>query len=224
MKPELLDRSKWNLGLLQALDWKVFEEVTVDALRMAGHQAVLTPPGPDGGVDIIMTSRGSEAPDATVQCKRHKKPIELKRVREFLGSATALKFTKKIFITTSTFHKTVQKEFGDYPEIVLIDGQMFLEGIEALGPENATRLLQKFTFSEDFYIPTCPGCDIKMVRQITKNGKNVGNKFWGCPNFSNRTDQCHQKLYSDAFPDYAEAQSAEAPRSSAKFKLPFLNS
>ena len=31
--------------------------------------------------------------------------------------------------------------------------------------------------------PTCPNCDVQMVLRIAKKGKNVGDKFWGCPNY-----------------------------------------
>jgi hypothetical protein len=31
--------------------------------------------------------------------------------------------------------------------------------------------------------PTCPKCGATMVLRTAKTGKNVGGKFWGCPNF-----------------------------------------
>ena len=32
-------------------------------------------------------------------------------------------------------------------------------------------------------IPTCPQCGIPMVLRTAKNGKNAGNRFWGCSNY-----------------------------------------
>ena len=31
--------------------------------------------------------------------------------------------------------------------------------------------------------PTCPNCGAQMVLRTAQKGKNVGEKFWGCPNY-----------------------------------------
>ncbi len=31
--------------------------------------------------------------------------------------------------------------------------------------------------------PTCPNCGAKMVLRTAQKGKNIGEKFWGCPNY-----------------------------------------
>jgi hypothetical protein len=31
--------------------------------------------------------------------------------------------------------------------------------------------------------PTCPNCGAQMVLRTAKKGRNVGEKFWGCPNY-----------------------------------------
>lgn len=31
--------------------------------------------------------------------------------------------------------------------------------------------------------PTCPKCGIPMVKRVAKKGDNIGEEFWGCPNF-----------------------------------------
>jgi len=215
METQIPDRSRWSLELLQALDWRVFEELTAEVLRLAGFKAATTPAGPDGGVDILMHSKGSETPDVVVQCKRYKKPVTLKKVRDFLGSRSALQCSKRIFATTDTFGKRVHEEFGSDPGVALIDARMFLEGIEDLGKANADQLLKRFTSAEDVFVPTCPNCDLKMVRRITKGGENAGQGFWGCPNFGTRkgsAPKCRKTFDDAAFPDFNAPKPQDGER------------
>jgi ssDNA-binding Zn-finger/Zn-ribbon topoisomerase 1 len=37
--------------------------------------------------------------------------------------------------------------------------------------------------------PLCPRCKRKMIKRVAKQGKNKGNKFWGCSGFSRGCNQ-----------------------------------
>ncbi|MCK5529522.1 MAG: topoisomerase DNA-binding C4 zinc finger domain-containing protein [Kiritimatiellae bacterium] len=59
--------------------------------------------------------------------------------------------------------------------------------VQQLPKEEQTRIINK-VFKGDYTTPTCPSCDIKMVKRIAKNNTNY--KFYGCPNYP----RCQQKF------------------------------
>jgi restriction system protein len=176
--------SAWSVPLLQCLDWRRFEELCAEALSLAGYDARFTSDGADGGVDLILRSPGSDEEDVAVQCKRWKNSIKLSAVWEFYGASQRAGLRKAIFITTSNFTVPVYREYGDDEDFVLVDGSRMIQAMADLGRSASNHLLKFAITGEDWFVPSCVNCGIKMaLRRPRSNGKKY-EPFWGCPNFA----------------------------------------
>jgi restriction system protein len=170
----------WTIELLRSLEWKRFETVCSEYLKIIGHDANETRIGPDGGVDIIVHKVGQEKPLAIVQCKawskRHK--VGVKPIRELFGIMAAEQVVNGMFITTGDYTSDAI-EFATGKSLKLITGERLLEVIRQLSAERKARLLALAT-EGDYTTPTCPQCGIKMTTRTSSKGRNTGNQFWGC--------------------------------------------
>jgi len=169
----------WRLELLVEMDWKRFEELCQAFWIIKGFPARLTGPGADGGVDVVIADR--RTPDKTfavAQCKSHVQPIGVETVRALWGSKDHFNATLAIFYSVSGF-SSAAKEFAAGKHLKLIDGPELLKQIQQLPAADQASLLAKMT-QGDYTTPSCPKCEIKLVRHAGKNGRP---DFWGCKNF-----------------------------------------
>ena len=191
--PEVSKPEEWSLAILTRLEWKRFETICVEYLRLIGHKASETRIGPDGGVDIVVHKDGQEKPVAIVQCKAwNAYKVGVKPVRELFGLMAAERVTTGIFITSGEF--TFEAiDFARGKRLKLINGDKLLDAIIKLPEEKQARLLE-IALEGDYTTPTCPRCGIKMTLRTGRKGSNAGNKFWGCANYP----RCHSTLvYSE---------------------------
>ena len=169
---------KWSSELLRSLEWKRFEEVAAEYLRLLGYRSKTTRVGADGGIDIVIYGDASGEPIGLVQCKAWSaRPVGIKPVRELLGVMTHENVVLGIFLTTSTYTEEARR-FAKAHALQLIDGKQLLAEIRALDPAKQQELMEKAT-DGDYTTPTCPHCDIKMVERKGRDN----SRFWGCPNF-----------------------------------------
>jgi len=174
----------WSKELVNALEWKRFEELCAEYFNEKGYKAKVTREGADGGIDIHLFKESCSLTKAfgIVQCKAwNGYKVGVKPVRELYGVMSAEQAPLGIFITSGSYTKEVI-EFSKGKNLKLISGSSLLELIHALSEEQQQALLKKIT-AGDYLTPSCPSCRIKMTQRITKKGKNIGKKFWGCINF-----------------------------------------
>lgn len=179
-RQEVVPIDRFSLKLLQAIDWKRFEELCAEYFRILGFRAATQTHGPDGGIDIVL--HAAENPNvvgALVQCKRWTtQVVGPKAVRELLGIMTDRKVAEGIFVTTSTFNDEAMS-LARTNHIELIDGKTLLRQIRALTTEQQQRLLNVAT-EGDYLTPSCPSCGIKLVK---RENRSDASKFWGCTNY-----------------------------------------
>jgi len=187
--------TEWSLAILISLEWKRFETVCTEYLKLLGHNAKETRIGPDGGVDITIHKDGQEKPVAIVQCKAwNTYKVGVKPVRELFGIMAAERVTTGLFITSGDFTGEALA-FAEGKRLRLIDGDKLLNSITKLSDERQSQLL-KLALEGDYTTPTCPRCGIKMKLRSARKGKNSGNKFWGCVNYP----RCRSTLvYKDEY-------------------------
>ncbi|SEA68473.1 restriction system protein [Desulfuromusa kysingii] len=174
--------TEWSLVVLSRLEWKRFETVCSEYLKLLGHNATETKIGPDGGVDIVIHKDGQEKPVAIVQCKAwNTYKVGVKPVRELFGLMAAERVTTGMFITSGDFTSEAI-DFAQGKRLRLIDGDKLLNGIKKLSADKQSQLLD-IALEGDYTTPTCPRCGIKMKLRSAKKGSNSGNKFWGCVNY-----------------------------------------
>lgn len=178
----------WSESVLQIIEWKRFEVVCREFLKMTGHEAHETNVGADGGVDIRVTKPGDEVFRGIVQCKAWNAfRAGVKPVRELYGVKVAEKAKAAMLITSGMF--TAEAEEFAKGKVKLVSGRKFVELIRKLTSEKQQGLLE-IALEGDFRTPTCPRCDIKMVLRKSQNGKNSSGQFWGC----SRYPRCKQTL------------------------------
>lgn len=175
----------WSLQLIQALEWKKFEELCIAYYQERGYRAEPTKLGADGGIDIKVYSDDQTQPCMIVQCKAWANDIGVKEMREFLGVMTHEKIHKGIYMSTSAFTHDAKK-LATENGITCYTGNMLLMDIKRLGLTSQQRLLMLATAGE-YTTPTCPTCGIKMVKR-----NSVKSVFWGCENYPRG---CKQRLH-----------------------------
>ncbi|MDD2659469.1 MAG: restriction endonuclease [Methylococcales bacterium] len=171
---------KWDKAFLKELEWKLFEEICMEYLRLKNCDAKVTSIGADGGMDIKVSDKCGNV-IAVAQCKAWDKPIGVNLVRELYGVMAAERVKHGIFLTTSIFSDDA-KAFAAGKALILIDGEEFVNIINGLEDEGKKKI-DKLIYLDDHKIPTCVNCNIKLVKRTTKKGLNAGREFWGCINY-----------------------------------------
>jgi HJR/Mrr/RecB family endonuclease len=180
--------AEFNQELLDELEWRRFEQLVLWYFEKAGFNAKRSRVGADGGVDILVSRPTEAKPFAFVQCKSWTaRKVGVKEARELYGVMAAAKIEKGYLITSGDFTKEAH-EFAANKELKLVGGSYLLEKIKTLSVEDQSDLLRKSTFG-DYTTPTCPQCDVRMVRR-----QSIHGEFWGCVNYSRRPS-CRQKLH-----------------------------
>ncbi len=171
----------WDLGLLNKLEWKRFEEVVSEYYRLIGYRSVVTRMGADGGVDVLLYQHGAETPAILVQCKAWSKKVGVNAVRELYGVMAADGVGYGIFATTSDYTNEAQ-EWVVGKSMQLLSGSNLVTMFNQLADDQRKEHLMNGLLG-DYSTPTCPSCNQKMVRRTASRGKSAGSSFWGCANY-----------------------------------------
>lgn len=171
---------KWDKAFLKELEWKLFENVCMEYLRLKNCDAKVTSIGADGGMDMKVSDKNGNV-IAVAQCKAWDKSIGVSLVRELYGVMAAERVKHGIFLTTSIFSNDA-KAFAKGKALILIDGEEFVNVINGLEDEDKKKI-EKLIYQDDHKTPTCVNCNIKLIKRTTKKGPNVGREFWGCINY-----------------------------------------
>jgi restriction system protein len=168
----------WSDSFVLSLEWKRFEEVCAELLRIQGYNAAVSCVGADRGIDIVIKDdKGLVV--SVAQCKAFgKKPIGVALIRELFGVMAHENVKQGLFFTTSTFSNDAV-EFAKNKTITLIDLKSFVSSINALN-RNRQEWLYNVTTQGDFTTPTCPRCDVTMIKRVNSFSNTA---FWGCANF-----------------------------------------
>lgn len=105
----------------------------VNAILIAqGYSTFMSPPGPDGGIDILASggSLGFDSPRICVQVKSSSTPADVRVVRELRGVMAKVKADQGLFVSWSGYKSTAQQEArDDYFRIRLWDSGDVLNAI-----------------------------------------------------------------------------------------------
>lgn len=184
---------QWDETILKIIEWRRFEIITKEFLRMSGFEATNTKTGADGGVDITIHKTSNPESKGIVQCKAwNTYKVGIKIVRELFGVMAADRISMGMVITSGEF--TSEAEEFAKGKMTLVSGQKFLELIRKLPADKQQHLLD-VALEGDYHTPTCPQCDDKMMLRESSKGRNAGGQFWGCVHYP----RCRQTLvYKEA--------------------------
>jgi len=185
---------------IRTLSWSAFEKLLAEAFRRRGFAVEETPPGPDGGVDLVLRRDGDRV---LVQAKQWRtQRVGVKVVRELAGVLAAEKADGAIVATSGSFTREAE-EFAARSGVRLIGGKK----LEAMVREVQRRPSGRSSMTDpppgaavvastappqrpsnaDEPTPSCPSCGAVMVMRRAKRGPNAGSQFWGCSEYgSNR--------------------------------------
>ncbi len=128
------DLAKELLEMVKSCSPAFFEKLVIDLLIAMGYGGSRKDAGEamgksgDGGIDGTIKEDRLGLDIIYLQAKRWENSVPVKEIRDFTGALASKKAKKGIFITTSTFPKSVD-EFIKQVEykIILIDGQRLTE-------------------------------------------------------------------------------------------------
>lgn len=169
----------WDKAFLKSLEWKRYEEVCKEFLRLKYNcNAEVTNTGADGGIDIKLNFKNGKLL-GIAQCKAwNKDKIGVNLIRELYGVMASENAEHGMFFTTSTYsNEALEFKKNNNKKVILYDSENLIRLINEM--EEKTRIiLTEIATQGDYKTPTCPKCDIKLVLRKTKE-----KEFWGCTNY-----------------------------------------
>ncbi len=174
------DTSRWSLALLETLEWKHLQELCAGFLDCLGFTSQVQSVGLDGSTQMHVYLHGEKHPSLIAEFKPWKsRKVGLAQVQALVSASVRESVNEAVMITVRGYEAAARKFTAPGMELILIDGQEFLEAIALLPAREQSRLLEIAT-AGDFAMPTCPGCGAKMVQ---RKELMTENPFWSCPNF-----------------------------------------
>lgn len=174
-EPVAVDNSAlFTGGFLAKLEWKRFEELVALYYIKTGVVAVRTKTGPDSPVHLKISWKGEAKPFACVQC--HANPPGLIRSEPLQALALALASAeiRRGYVVTNGKFNVEARDLAEEKHFTLLPGDILLEKLNALPTAARIELMQEMT-KGDYTTPTCPKCDVKMVRSASEG--------WRCANY-----------------------------------------
>ncbi len=187
-KAEIKDCDELTMQNLHQLEWRCFEILVELFLNAEGVKAQRYSVGPDDGIDLIVREDNSEFSQivSIIQCKAWKtSSVGVSVVRELYGVMVAKNARNSYLFSITDFTEAAQ-QFAIGKSIKLVNSKQLILDFNKLERETGLSILKQ-VFSGDFTTPTCPSCDVKMVKRKSKYGE-----FWGCARFP----KCKYKLNS----------------------------
>lgn len=179
----------WSLELIKDIEWRNFEKLCARYFQEKGYEVEETGAGQDGGVDLYLFKplksgrfTHDNNPFCVVQCKSWlTKQVGVRTIRELYGVMAAEDIELGVVVASGYFTEDA-KIFAEGKQLQLISGAELLKLITAL-PLDAQNTLLKETTAGDYKTPSCPTCDIKLVKRTSNKINASGLPFWGCRNF-----------------------------------------
>jgi restriction system protein len=182
--------SVWNLELVNALEWKRFEELCTRLFETKGFTCQTTNLGIDEGIDIhLYFGKDKLILDRIVHCKTGEKMVGIEPMREFLATMQSEKARRGTFVSRGGFAPEAL-DFARQHSIHTLDGAQLLAMINKLDPAESSALLEQIT-ENDYITPTCPHCATKLLPRSLYSDK----PYWVCANWKPHGQGCITKVY-----------------------------
>jgi restriction system protein len=169
-------RSVSHKEILNEMSWAEFEQLIAEFFKRNGFTVHEIPPGPDGGVDLVLSKNCKKF---IVQCKHWKNfKVNVQIIREQFGIMHAVEAYGAYVVTSGIFTDDAI-QFAEGKNIVLIDGA----NLKKIIRKTKTLIEEKNTPRIAISSPYCPVCGALMTRRKAKRGIWEGQEFWGCSQF-----------------------------------------
>ncbi|WP_299733790.1 restriction endonuclease [uncultured Endozoicomonas sp.] len=168
---------------LQDMDWKRFERLCQQYFQCQGYETRLTN-ARDGGVDIVLEKALSDEKKQRVyvNCNIWPQPrAGMKNVQSLFKAMDTDDVLFGMILSVNGFSAGA-KAYAHGRNIRLISEAQFLPLLAQLSEDDQERLAQD-ALEENYSIPTCPACGLKMVFKAASKGIVTGGSFWRCQSF-----------------------------------------
>lgn len=171
---------QWEPDLIKAVEWKTFEKLCAELIRIAGYLPIITPSGKDKGVDIyVYHEKCAKTPIGIAQCKAwNKTKVGVNSIREFFGAMNSIGCKNGLYFTTNDFTGDAV-DFAKKNGIKIYNGEKIFKIVKRRG-EAFEEFLIRLLEHNNFVYPTCSNCNVKM---LLRTSKKTEDHFWGCRNF-----------------------------------------
>jgi hypothetical protein len=163
----------FTLELLGKLEWKRFEELVAAYYLKTGVVAVRTKTGPDSPVHLKISWKGEAKPFAGVQCIANPPGLIRSGPLTQLAEALTASDIRRGYVVTNGKFNVEARDLASEKHFTLLSGDILIEKLNALPPAARAELMQE-TMKGDYTTPTCPKCEVKMVR--------LNETSWRCAN------------------------------------------
>lgn len=169
--------TRWRAGVFRSIEWQRFEAVCAALFRQDGYITKLHSRGGANGVEIWLHSPlDLKQPVRIVLCKHlGSQPVSVAEVQEFQQVLVNAKVPSGAFVTAGSFTDEA-KQFARRNHISPVDSANLLTVILRRSEAQQQELLTVATQGE-YWRPTCPGCNAKMVARTGEGAEGT----WGCP-------------------------------------------
>lgn len=169
--------TRWRAGVFRSIEWQRFEAVCAALFRQDGYTTKLHSHGTANGVEIWLHSPlDLKQPVRIVLCKHlSPEPVSIGEVQAFQQVLASAKVPSGAFVTAGSFTDEA-KQFARRNHISPVDSANLLTVILRRSEAQQQELLAVATQGE-YWRPTCPGCNAKMVARTGEGAEGT----WGCP-------------------------------------------
>lgn len=169
--------------LLSHLEWKRFALLVRRFYEASQAAVTVSDTGANGEVTLLVAPDGPQPPFAVWCLPWGARQVNAAAMREFRGSMALLNQDEGRVITMAEFSADAIM-YGAANHIAAISGPGFCDRF-ALLPESVKETILTEVTAGDFTTPTCPHCDVKLVRATNEV------RFWSCVN----TPRCRTRIY-----------------------------
>ncbi len=157
---EVVAPTQVTVSLLRRLDWRQFEVFCAALWTNSDERVVLSPIGPDTGIDIRLLHRGQTAD--IVQCKHRSTSTNISpaELRAFAFVVLREKVARGWLMTTGRVSPVMRVELAQHVEFMT--GPELVKQFNRL-PHSAQQQVVDETFVADWATPTCVSCTRKKV-------------------------------------------------------------
>lgn len=166
-----------SLPFLLEMDWLRFEALCVAHFRHGTTRATLMPLGIANGFDLrLYNSVDGARPDVLVRCNASSRTrLSAGRVTMFASGLFRQSIQKGIYVARAGFSADAIKIAAE-AGITLVTPPRLLAHLQRLPSARQSELIH-LTAVDQWDIPTCPKCLVKMLRR--QKGDLL---YWRCPN------------------------------------------
>lgn len=129
-------------GALQAISPRELEQLVARLYTIMGYDCELTPPGRDGGRDVIaLRTEAGRRERRLIDCKHYSGPLNIRDARALIGTVSHEHATVGVLLTTGRATRGIRRLRDDDTRLDLVEGERLLELLdEHLGPRWSERL------------------------------------------------------------------------------------